>query len=924
MTGRTARRSLGNSPASLRATSSPAGVNDSMPADSGNPAQVRNIQFNVAFIISHNHTSYCRSLLFSPVFMQPYAEDHLISVTRPMKILLDRRRIAYSITAYQRNYEWGEIQVNTLLDDIDEFVGNDAVGPNKPPFKFLAAILVCDPRNTSLEEFKEKVARGFDVSGASHLDSALTVEIVDGQQRITIIILYAYIQYILHKEYPEATEDLTDEIEKRMVRMVRVSGGEWIKRLVILRRIDDRYRDKIQPLDPEVFTFDTTNMENMAMVLEPRTTAESRRGGYKGTIGKLANQNLKLIHEWFESKKKPGHDHLKYVIKFLEVLDESVYLTATLTINRPLAMQSFVGLNSTMSKATLCLADVAKVILCSGGDPGIECDLLCRWVELEHKFQEAVSDFVNDFGERRANKILGKIVPIKIKPDDTVILDKTAKALFEYYLSIIRCIRVANDEAANDEAKDKSDIALDKYFSTLAKMNDFEGAQDFMENYLEKFADAFLLLTTRQAAQDSNLNVILTLDDHRWLDMFLTMTDGKGNTTHTNLRALLVRGLAEVTEEDELTTYASHAAIFSLALRQSPNPAKRAIDELLDSIRDALRDMHGAESSSDVRQDYLRFMTSEEDRLEVFKSKNCFNFIIQMSASHDVSGEIPRALLFITEWDDIKDAMSYFVQSGLEVEHILPQTAEADSPWLDGTNPYWRLTASPEGHVFSEGQHEFLKNKFGNLTLLSSTQNKLASNDDIATKLRVYEGGTGTVNKTALVKWIRGPRRGIFDVNALKERHFERIEVLYDKLAEIPESAVDNRRVHPTPMLPRARSSSAAPCRKSSQRSRWSLNSATVWVFCSWQRRGQPSGKRCGGGAHGRTNCWHLTTIPLKMTFGTASGGYCTSNRLRLGPTAPKCLSVHMGWGTVLRCLWITSPSHGTRQHWNTRIQIRI
>jgi hypothetical protein len=712
-------------------------------------------------------------------------EKNFLSVTKPLKVLLDRRRLSYSVTAYQRTYEWKEEQVKTLLTDIDGFVdaGTKKLpeGEHKAPCKFLAAVVVCGCGGTR-EQFDEKINQSSPTSpnpgpGSSKAAAPVDVEIVDGQQRIvTAIIIYAYIHYWLCAKYPDSYEDITKEIEDRMVRTTRMSSQHVHKQLVILRHIDAAFNEAIQPLDSNVFTFDKSNFVEFEKVLKTSNTLPI------GQVGMVANSNLNFIHKWFKAKVAAHKDTaINYMLQFLRVLDNAVYINVVFTTSRPMALQSFVGLNSTMSKLNLSACDVAKVILCAGTEQ--EKDLLCRWVKLEQKIQATLHEFVSGSLKRRASKLLKKVQNnMKVPRFDGAIVQKAGKSLFEYYLSIIRCLSAVSYELGK---ADRTTEEPDKYFWKLREKPNIKHfvPKEFMEKHLEKYADAFLLLTTRKAS------FAFSDETHRWLDIFLNTT-ASNTEVHLMLRALLVQVTAEIVDDedaaDQFFKYISLASTFSLALQMSPSKTELR-NAVTDEIVEISREIYsfGSEPDyGDVLGCFTSFIKKSFSFLPGSRQVNCIEFILKQCALESIHTDIARALLFIVEWDDITlPKAKYLFASSIEVEHILPQeVSEGVSAWLSLSHGFWRgKSAEQKKAVFTKSEKEFWVGKFGNLTLLGKAQNNSASNYDLALKLSAYNDDTGPVKKARLIQFI-GDHGGVFGKNALMDRHFESVELLYRKL----------------------------------------------------------------------------------------------------------------------------------------------
>lgn len=172
---------------------------------------------------------------------------------------------SYVVPAYQRNYAWGSAEIRQLIDDLVEFF-NDS----KNPYYLLGDVIVVESRQSDYD-----------------------LEIIDGQQRITTLMILFAVLYRRLKELNWDEDDLyaiRSIVYKKKQMQVRMSGSGSEAVLAYLN--GDRAKDlkKETPTQKAVF----------------------------GAIEEINEQ----LDEYFGENKKPGTLH-----DFFETLLESVYFS---------------------------------------------------------------------------------------------------------------------------------------------------------------------------------------------------------------------------------------------------------------------------------------------------------------------------------------------------------------------------------------------------------------------------------------------------------------------------------------------------------------------------------------------------------------------------------------------------------------------
>lgn len=286
--------------------------------------------------------------------------DWLETAALPVGDILNRRKYSFTVKLYQRPYEWSEPQVKKLARDLEL-----AFQQNKEDYLLLGnVVLFCGSRDLGSTEQRP-------------------CDIIDGQQRLTtLLILYAVIQAMLN-DAAAATADAADSaaaaaastgIRQRMVSPDAVSA-------II---IDSHHRPRLLT---NLFPFlDRAGHGGVGRMRE-RLAVES---------GKERNTAKTLIKHLSGYADKP-----QKLLEFLRFLNEHVYLTVTTTRRQHLAFKTFANLNYT-GKPLSCL-DVLKAIMVQDlpMERGDASAVLGAWNETVHAMatlQSYHEDYEGDAG----------------------------------------------------------------------------------------------------------------------------------------------------------------------------------------------------------------------------------------------------------------------------------------------------------------------------------------------------------------------------------------------------------------------------------------------------------------------------------------------------------------------------------------------
>lgn len=184
-------------------------------------------------------------------------------------------------------------------------------------------------------------------------DSQRQVEIVDGQQRITtFILLYAVIQYWLFRIRKDLSSEDWKDAEARAKNLAARFTVRSVGKPLLLGR-------------------DKQNVQVNSLLEDDMFQDDCRFGKYLDKdekIFEVEHENALDMSRWISEKIKEEKDHkdkLKWLIRLLDVLDNRVYWTTTLTTDAALALTTFVTHNSSASMVPLNQIDVIKVAIVS-------------------------------------------------------------------------------------------------------------------------------------------------------------------------------------------------------------------------------------------------------------------------------------------------------------------------------------------------------------------------------------------------------------------------------------------------------------------------------------------------------------------------------------------------------------------------------
>lgn len=189
-----------------------------------------------------------------------------------------------------------------------------------------------------------------DINGQHwYLDSQREAEIIDGQQRITTVVLtYAALQYQLHllEEADPEQAAIGQAIADIQHRLCFEDGDSGFS--LILRRSFDEDSDRWSLANN--VTFDPGKDDNITRVL--RANSARAHGGVREPC------NATHINRWLaEQALQQGGERtagqLDWLLGFLHTLDTRVLWTTTLTPRQALALQTFVSYNMESTKVPL-------------------------------------------------------------------------------------------------------------------------------------------------------------------------------------------------------------------------------------------------------------------------------------------------------------------------------------------------------------------------------------------------------------------------------------------------------------------------------------------------------------------------------------------------------------------------------------------
>ncbi|KAL4854325.1 hypothetical protein ACK3TF_004857 [Chlorella vulgaris] len=280
------------------------------------------------------------------------------TATKSLRVWLNHNNFRYKVMAYQRNYEWGEVQVHGLLNSI-KCVSN----PSKQQTKSRGGDPFClSTGEVFLLQTHTARATGDVVDGLKASSwfqrGKRDVEIVDGQQRITtFFIIYSVLQHCISAT---ALELLPDDVE--LVTQLQEIATDLEKRFSWQDGNDHRIlltqkRDTGVGLEMAMFSF-CPDDEQLADLLRADKVDNSRR-----------EQAVAVhVHRWLQAVLMPDKvvkQRAHWLMNFLDALDNKVFWTTTLTPYRNLALETFINYNCESMRVMLSTADIIKVALIS-------------------------------------------------------------------------------------------------------------------------------------------------------------------------------------------------------------------------------------------------------------------------------------------------------------------------------------------------------------------------------------------------------------------------------------------------------------------------------------------------------------------------------------------------------------------------------
>lgn len=213
------------------------------------------------------------------------------------------------------------------------------------------------------------------------------VEIIDGQQRlVTMLILYAVLQYQLHRNVhafnpsSPAEEAVVEEAKKRIQqlhdRFTGAHGSEF--RLLVTTEASDGNRSLITN-----YSFPSRDVGESTLANDSLfDVLKTNYGTVHGRTREIANAIW--INRWLfgyldaaagtcandsvdgDGVRVAAGRNLKTLMNILDTIDNYVVWTTTLTTSGRLALRTFVDYNNSLSKVALSSPDVIKVAIIIG------------------------------------------------------------------------------------------------------------------------------------------------------------------------------------------------------------------------------------------------------------------------------------------------------------------------------------------------------------------------------------------------------------------------------------------------------------------------------------------------------------------------------------------------------------------------------
>lgn len=421
-------------------------------------------------------------------------QQAFITSTKSLDVWLDQKNFRYSLHAIQRGYEWRKPQVVGLLDTIAKV----ATRPDDV-VKLSEVVLLQLQTSRSMEELRTLQGERW------YEDHERVVEVIDGQQRITTLVLIAaVVQHMLL----DLSAKMTDSHPAKQHALQAVSKIEQRFTFDVNGKRHILLQGGAGGLDGGMFNFDADGNRALAEVLAQKTQ-EGQGPHQANSIHTFVWLSEKLRHlagpPGASKKAKEAAATLpdvaakqaEWLLTFLDVLATRVVWTTTLTTSRRLALDTFLNVNLDSHSVPLSEADVIKVALVS--DLGRERDLtpaLGHWDKCVKHLQGV------------AKGLKAEDAPYLTLLSKTGLTGALAPALLKDLLRHVYAIEKAL--AGSPVAVDATDGDLAQHFAARCLQVERWDPEHYMRGTLLEYAWAFsTMLTGKVQGERSTFRLLL-------------------------------------------------------------------------------------------------------------------------------------------------------------------------------------------------------------------------------------------------------------------------------------------------------------------------------------------------------------------------------------------------------------------------------
>lgn len=683
---------------------------------------------------------------------EPSLPPNFVSATQPLSVWLRSKNFHYTLDAVQRGYEWKKVQVDGLLDTIAQIKRKSDRKMDDAVVKLSEVVVLEVSRGRKDLASPNWYEREFNAG-------ARQVTVVDGQQRITTVVIIAAVAQL---ELLGLVMKLTElsmlsgpdsELRDRALQAVRYleesfTYSDGVRRCLLV----SCHTDDQAGLAGGIFDFCSDGNGQLAKVLEKDPSRATSR----------YEMNAIYSAKWFklhldactrQSSSENVQLKIKWLLGFLQVLLHRVLWTTTLTFSPRLALDTFLNVNLGSHRVTLSEWDVVKVTLVASLGPQRDQDSsLTEWNKCSAKLIIVAEQLAMDEIKLPYLKFLSKG---KLANGATA-----ADALKLDFLRHVCFIQEAASGAAGSRAVAGIGDGLVQHFADF-HMNKVAtwNAKEYIQHTLLQYVWAFCSMLMRcvhgemrsylnghPLHQDATvaLSVLLSLSDTSWRPAAMAI-----------IREISESGMRMERPDAPMQKLLAHALkqleIVALRLAAHTGAKKEAKVRTWVAIVKSITEAGLGPSSADRDRRLTEVIGKAFDNALM---RMAFTTLANLPKPHRIVGSDEALFqdLFQSDLYPNSRCLATAVLLGVELfersrgvggggmisesrwegditlEHLLPQNFQA-------TDGYWNKRVGASNCAV----HTIFEHKLGNLSILTRKDNSLLGNRDFDAKLILLE-----------------------------------------------------------------------------------------------------------------------------------------------------------------------------------------